>query len=150
MGSQPYARYAAVLWILTLLFGLRVVGQMLVAFFGVTFLPPMPEWYSGLVPYPLLLPVQIAILLIQTRINFGVARGWNSGRSPRLGLVLVWFSAGYFAVMLLRYILTMAWYPERRWLGGTIPIVFHWVLAAYLCVLGRYCLTNSATNKPAA
>jgi hypothetical protein len=41
--------------------------------------------------------------------------------------------------MLLRYAVTMAVHPERRWLGtGTIPIVFHWVLAAYLFTLGRF------------
>jgi hypothetical protein len=33
----------------------------------------------------------------------------------------------------------MALYPERRWLGtGTIPIVFHWVLAAYLFTLAHF------------
>jgi hypothetical protein len=30
----------------------------------------------------------------------------------------------------------MARRPEQRWLGGTIPIVFHWVLAVFLFVLG--------------
>ena len=43
-----------------------------------------------------------------------------------------------FLGMVARYAITMTLYPERRWLGtGTIPIVFHWVLAAYLYVLGR-------------
>ncbi len=40
--------------------------------------------------------------------------------------------------MVLRYVLTMALHSERRWLHGTIPIVFHWVLAGYLWTLGRY------------
>ena len=66
---------------------------------------------------------------------------------PRVGRALRWFSAVYFAAMVLRYVLTMAWYPERRWLGmGTIPIVFHWVLAVYLYALGRY--TGRADAPP--
>jgi hypothetical protein len=48
-----------------------------------------------------------------------------------------------------RYALTMAWYPERRWLGtGTIPIVFHWVLATYLMALGRF-LARGPGQSPA-
>jgi hypothetical protein len=37
-----------------------------------------------------------------------------------------------------RYVLTMTMFPERRWFGGAIPIVFHWVLAAYVYLLSRY------------
>jgi hypothetical protein len=43
--------------------------------------------------------------------------------------------------MLARYVLTMAWYPERRWLGaGTIPTAFHVVLALYVLTLARFYL----------
>ena len=45
-------RVAWVLWTLLALFVLRVTGQALVAFLEVGFLPPMSEWYSGLLPYP--------------------------------------------------------------------------------------------------
>jgi hypothetical protein len=48
-----------------------------------------------------------------------------------MGLALV-----YSAVMALRYCIRMARRPSARWLGGTIPIVFHCVLAAFLFVLG--------------
>jgi hypothetical protein len=51
----------------------------------------------------------------------------------------------YLAAMLLRYVMTMAWYPERRWLGtGTIPTVFHVVLAVYMLTLGRFYLRREA------
>ncbi len=134
-------QYALVLGVLAVLFLLRVLGQMLVAFAGVTFLPSMPEWYSGLLPYPILLPVQWLILLVQLGISVDLWRdaGVFATRRPRLGRLLHWFSLVYFAVMVTRYVVTMTLYPERRWLGtGTIPIVFHWVLAAYLFVLGRF------------
>jgi hypothetical protein len=130
-----------ILSVLAGLFFLRVLGQALVAFMGVTFLPAMPEWYSGLLPYPLLLPVQLVILAIQGKVSLDLARGrgFFVVRRPGPGRGLQVFAAVYFVAMVLRYALTMAWYPERRWLGtGTIPVVFHWVLAAYLFALGRF------------
>lgn len=132
-------RYAAILGALALAFLFRVLGQVLVAFFRVDFLPPMAEWYSGLIPYPVLLPIQLSILAVQAKISWDLYRG--SGvfaiRRPRAGAVLCWLSYVYFGVMVLRYIITMYFYPDRRWFGGAIPIFFHWILAAYLFVLGR-------------
>src|SRR6266849_6829304 len=64
--SQPDFRWRGAIWMWLLLglFVLRVVGQMLVAFFRVSFLPPMGEWYSGLMSYPILLPVQWVIIAL--------------------------------------------------------------------------------------
>ncbi len=127
---------AALLWLLTAFFFGRVLGQMLVAFFAVTWLPPMSEWYSGLMAYPLLLPAQMAILALMVVMNTGVQRG----RGPiamvngRIARAICWFSYVYFFAMVLRYLITMTYFPERRWFGGAIPIFFHWVLALYLYV----------------
>jgi ABC-type transport system involved in cytochrome c biogenesis permease subunit len=119
------------------------MGQVLVAFFGVTFLPPMSEWYSALITYPVLLPIQIVILFLQTKISLDIwgGVGFFARRRPRAGRALCWFSYVYFLAMVVRYVLTMYLYPERRWLSGTIPIFFHWVLATYVFVLGRYYLS---------
>jgi hypothetical protein len=46
-------KLAILLWVLLFAFCLRVFGQMLVAFAGVYWLPPMEAWYSGLMPYPI-------------------------------------------------------------------------------------------------
>ncbi len=131
---------AVALVILTGLFLARVLGQALVAFFDVPFLPPMTEWYSGLLPYPILLPVQIVMLVVMGKIDTDVARGIGAfaRRRSAVGRVLRWSSYVYAGGMVLRYVLTMTWHPERRWLSGTIPIVFHWVLAGYVWTLGRY------------
>ena len=61
--TAPVARrrLALLLWMLSLLFGARVLGQALVEFAGVTWLPAMEAWYSGLVPYGVLLPAQMLI-----------------------------------------------------------------------------------------
>jgi len=142
-----------ILSVLAGLFFLRVLGQVLVAFAGVTVLPAMSEWYSGLLPYPLLLPVQLVILVVQGKISLDLARqrGFFVVRRPRVGHGLQVLAAVYFLAMVLRYVLTMAWYPERRWFGtGTIPIVFHWVLAAYLLTLGRFLARSPAAERSPA
>jgi hypothetical protein len=40
--------------------------------------------------------------------------------------------------MVIRYVVRMVLFPEERWFGGCIPIVFHWVLAAFLIVFALY------------
>jgi hypothetical protein len=132
--------YALSLAALAVAFMLRVLGQALVAFFDVDFLPPMEQWYSGLIPYAHLLPIQVIILGLQAKISADIWRGVGrfAGCRPRGGRVLAWLSVLYFFAMLVRYGVTMYLHPERRWFSGTIPIFFHWVLAAYLFLLGKY------------
>jgi len=74
---------------------------MLVAFFGVTWLPPMEAWYSGLMPYEYLLPSQIVIIAVMAKICIDFTR-----------------QRGFFL-----------------W-DHPIPIVFHWVLAAFVICVG--------------
>jgi uncharacterized protein len=138
-------RTASLLWVLLGLFFCRVVGQLVVVLYAPSFLPPMHEWYSGLMPYRYLFPAQILIIVLFTNIALGMTRGtgfWTH-QKPRLGLWLRNFGVIYFASMVARYVLRMSWYPEERWFGGTIPILFHWVLATYILVLGSYHLHGS-------
>lgn len=142
MNKEIRQKYAKILWILSSMFLARVLGQILVYFLNVNFLPPMSEWYSGLLVYPLLLPTQIAMLYLMYRINTGVMRGnhYLLRRRQRLGYFLLWFSIAYAVFMAVRYFIAGALHTERRWLPpGIIPIVFHWVLAGYLWTLS--CLT---------
>jgi hypothetical protein len=119
-----------VLWVLTALFACRVAGQALVAFFGVTWLPAMERWYSGLVPYEYLLPTQILIVALMTRIciDFNRARGYFY--EPKRFFAKPWLIFGYLylGAMLLRAVLVM---------DRPIPIVFHWVLAIFILVVGE-------------
>ena len=126
------------LWLFTLLFIMRVVGQVLVALKPRRWLPPMYLW--NLIPYPILLPLQLIIIAIMLWINLEFS--WNTGiaaiRNPDVGIMLIGFSEIYAAAMVIRYILRMIRRPEQRWFGGTIPIVFHFVLASYLLFLGDF------------
>src|SRR5882724_762592 len=92
-GSSRCARTAPALF--TALFFARVAGQALVALAGVTWLPPMSAWYSGLLPYPVLLPVQILILGAQLTIDWQVWRdtGFFARPRPRVGRTLRGFNA---------------------------------------------------------
>ena len=126
------------LFVLTALFVFRVIGQWLVRTRSPAWLPPNHDW--ALTPYRLLLPAQLAIVVLLMWIDVDFARGhgvWTSPR-PELGSGVVWFSAIYGGAMLIRYVWRMRRRPEQRWFGGAIPIFFHWVLAAYLFVWGSF------------
>lgn len=140
LGQAPSQTYAAWLWFLLALFCLRVIGQMLVAFLGVSWLPPMEEWYSGLIPYPWLLMSQFLIILIYCRVCIEFTRGRGFFVVPRraLGSGLLSFGCIYLGAMVARYVIRMSLYPHERWLGGSIPIIFHCVLAGFLLVVGGY------------
>lgn len=144
-SESPSARaYALVLGILAFAFAfafaLRVSGQIVAALFGPAFLPPMEECYSGVLPYPYLVISQLVILVFQFEVSRQLRAGAGplARERPRLGVGLKWFSLVYFLAMVARYAITMGTHPERRWFGGTIPIFFHQVLAAYVYLLSRY------------
>lgn len=123
------------------LFALRVAGQALVVFGSADWLPPAEHWMSGLLPYPWLLASQLAILAVQGKIVHDLFRGtgWGQRARPRAGAVLRGLSYPYLGLMIVRYAMTMSLFPERRWLGsGTIPTVFHCVLAAWLWTYGTH------------
>jgi hypothetical protein len=132
--------YAPALWTLLGLFCLRVVGQMLVVFFHVDWLPPTEEWYSGLLPYPLLLPAQFLIIGLLAKVALDFTRGRGYFVEPRRAFAryVFWFGCLYLGTMVLRYPIRMYLHPEARWFGQTIPIFFHWVLATFVILFGRY------------
>jgi len=137
-GTIETDELAPVLWLLTALFAFRVAGQVLVALRTPTWLPRMEEW--NLVPYRVLLPVQLVILGVMTWIDvsFSLATGPAVNRTEAFGWALIAFSAVYAGAMVVRYCVRMSRRPEARWFGGTIPMVFHLVLATYVYALGSF------------
>lgn len=109
------------LTILLALFIARVIGQVLVVIAQPHWLPPMEAWYSGLMPYRYLLPAQIAIIALMVAMIRQVASGAPPNRSLAIGIFV--FATIYAAAMVVRF------FVRRRPL---IPILFHWVLAAFL------------------
>jgi uncharacterized protein len=120
---------APLLWALLGLFILRVLGQALVAFADVRFLPPMEAWYSGLMPYEYLLPSQVVIATLMAKIcvDFTRRAGFFFERKRFFATAWLWFGYVYLIAMIAR--------AEFLW-DHPIPIVFHWVLAAFVITVG--------------
>jgi hypothetical protein len=128
----------AYLLIFSVLFLLRVIGQVLVVLRAPSWLPPMHQWH--LMPYRLLLPIQIGFLALMALIEISILRGWGplAESRPTFGRFLIGLSLVYAGVMAVRYVVRMYRRPAERWFGGAIPIVFHFVLAAFLFTWGKY------------
>jgi hypothetical protein len=126
-----------VLIVLLVLFVGRVLGQILAATIAPTWLPPMNRWYSGVMPYHYLLPVQILFIVVMVAMIMGVESGSGALGTPNAtaGRWIMWASYVYALGMVVRSIRYATAPPEKR--GVLIPIVFHFVLAAFLYVYGR-------------
>jgi hypothetical protein len=132
--------YGVFLWICTLLLIGRVAGQLIVATCAPRWLPPMEQWQSGVVSYPVLVAVQMVVLALMISISadFSRGRGFWIEPHPRLGVTVLAWSYLYFGAMVVRYIVRMARRPDQRWFGGTIPIILHAVVAAFQWAFGTY------------
>ncbi|MBU6450983.1 MAG: hypothetical protein KGS72_04335 [Cyanobacteria bacterium REEB67] len=134
--SEKHRRelYAAALSVLLFLFCLRVLGQILVVFAHVQFLPPPSAWMSGLLPYPFLLAAQILIIAVYGKVccDFLRGRGLFVALSP--SAVRRWdcFGRVYFVATILRYVLQSNFHPGEIWFTGCIPITFHFVLSTFI------------------
>jgi uncharacterized protein len=128
--AVPKQGRTTILWLLLFLFAARVAGQVLVAFLDVTWLPPMERWHSGLMPYPVLLTSQILIIALMAWICVDFTRGHGFFAHPRRFFAVhwLWFAWTYLGVMLARFFIQ----------GPTIPVFFHWVLAAFMIVVGLW------------
>jgi len=135
--SVSDAGATAALGLFTGLFVVRVVGQVLVWRRSPRWLPPMSEW--NLVPYRILLPIQLVFVVVMVAIAATVGR---VEARPAFGRFLIGLAAVYAGGMAVRYVIRMWRRPSARWFGGTIPIVFHLVLAAFLATWGRYHLAG--------
>ena len=122
---------ARLLWILLALFSLRVLGQFLVVAGLAPFLPPMDDWQSGLLPYPLLLASQLVILAALGTVCVQFSRGRGYFVRPERWLATpLWIAGWIYAIgMIARYAML------RR---DLIPVVFHIVLASVLLVVAHH------------
>jgi hypothetical protein len=130
------------LWTCIGLFFMRVVGQIEVLLIAPSGLPAMQAWYSGLLPYPLLLPSQIAVLMLMCMLAFAT-RPTAIGTTTRIvrivRVVRIVHAAAilYFVCMAVRLIIVIRAYGSEYYLHGAIPVAFHWVLALFLLIWAR-------------
>ena len=130
---------AVLLWACIALFAARVIGQFEVLMFAPPWLPEMDAWYSGLLPYPILLPAQIGLLMLMSVVawNRRVRTGRFAAAHPRAVRALRVLATIYFGLMALRLALNVAANGAGFWRAGAIPVAFHWVLALFLMVSSR-------------
>ena len=134
------ARSAAVLlWGCVILFAARVIGQIEALLLGPSWLPDMDAWFSGLLPYYLLLPAQIVILMLMAVVawNRRIRDGTFARAHPRVAGTLRFLACAYFLVMAVRLGVNVIDNGADFWREGAIPVAFHWVLALFLSVVGR-------------
>lgn len=140
---DPERRRQIVLWLCLALFALRVIGQIEVVLLSPSWLPPFRAWESGLVPYSLLLPIQILLIawmaIVATDHWRGSGRFWVTQQATRNRLRVA--SGAYFAVIMLRLVITAATPPHTLTERGLIPVIAHWDLAAFIC------LTSLSTRR---
>jgi hypothetical protein len=130
---------ALLMWTCMALFGARVIGQFEVLVAAPGWLPDMDAWYSGLLPYYLLLPVQIALLMVMAVVAW--SRRVRTGRfalaNPRIARALRGLALLYFLAMALRLGINLTDNGVDFWRAGAIPVAFHWVLALFMLVSAR-------------
>jgi hypothetical protein len=142
---------ALLLWSCIALFAARVIGQFEALVAQPAWLPDMDAWYSGLLPYHLLLPLQIALLMLMSVVawNRRVRTGRFALARPRLASGLRGLAVIYFLVMALRLALHIHGNGADFWREGAIPVAFHWVLALFLLVSARRSLEVRTFGLPA-
>ena len=130
------SRHGRWLWLLAGLFAVRVAAQPLALVVESPLLPRFDTWHGGVLPYPVLLASQLAILAwLAAR-----ARQATNGAvrpSRKLGRLLFGASLVYGATMTLRLALGVTLLDDHRWFASPLPTVFHIVLAAWLFVYAR-------------
>lgn len=136
-GKERRRRLA--LWLCLGIFLVRVIGQIEVLLLTPPWLPPFSAWESGLIPYPVLLPLQVLVVGWMAAIVSDHSRG--SGpmwvKSVRVRKRLNAFALIYASIMLLRLVITAALPPHSVIGRGLIPILAHWDLAAFIALLAR-------------
>jgi hypothetical protein len=131
------ATYTASLWMLTILFAMRVFGQALQRWAPQPFLPPFDAFQGSNLPYWLLLSVQLVILVVMIVVARRVQTG-SLAPSARAGTVLALVGWIYMTLSVGRIAVGLSAPAAPAWFLTWIPAVFHVVLAAYVLTLAHY------------
>ncbi len=136
-------------WMLALvgLFVLRVLAQLIQALHPLAFLPPFEAWHGAVLPYPLLLASQVAIMLVLVRVLWWLRTG---GISPSPWKYRSCFFLGgiYFAFMTFRLLVGLTLLADQPWFSKSLPAFFHVVLAIFILVLGHYIYRKGEEPTP--
>ena len=150
VGAVGYGhRYAYLLWGLTLLFALRVLGQAVQRWLPQEFLPPAAAFQGSELPYGLLFAAQLLILAIMARFSRRVQTAALRA-SRHSGKILAWAGSVYMTAALGRLVLGLLVSDAPAWFHARIPAIWHIVLASFLLVMASFHARESARLRPGA
>lgn len=129
--------FAVFLWMLTILFVLRVLGQLIQQIAPISWLPEFSRWHGSAMPYWLLLLIQLVIIVTMARATLNYGHGAVVVRRKK-GKWLLAFGAVYFAFMAIRLTVGLVDPASLPWFQKTIPASFHLVLASFVLLIGAY------------
>jgi len=132
-----WRRCALALAVLTLLFAALVLAQFLQFTRPAGSLPSFAAFQGDALPYAVLLPAQLAIVLMMAGTTISVTEGRVAPRYAR-GRRLRLFGALYFAGSLSRVLIGLTVPDAPPWFDAWIPAVFHFVLAGFVLVLAAF------------
>jgi len=135
------------MWVLTVLFSLRVFGQAVQRWLPQPWLPPFTAWQGSSTPYPLLLSIQLLILGAMATTSH---RTWH-GRTIVRRSAMKWLTglgAIYLTGALARIVIGISIETAPAWFRAWISGVFHVVLASFLLAFAAYHLLRETV--PAA
>lgn len=137
MLNRNKKHYVFWLWLLSGLFAMRVMAQLVQYGFQTDWLPAFEQWQGSNLPYPVLLVIQVAILLVLFLQNTAIVSG-RQRASGSTGKLLLITGAIYFVTMATRLLLGLGVYADYTWYARWLPAFFHLVLASYVLLLGLY------------
>ncbi|MGH9324969.1 MAG: hypothetical protein ACRD3V_34445 [Vicinamibacteria bacterium] len=122
------------LWLLTTLFAVRVLGQALQKWVPQPYLPPFDAFQGSNLPYSVLLSSQLAILALMGYLSSRVQAGMLRP-SRRTGTVLRWAGALYMLAALGRIAIGVLVPDAPPWFRAWISACFHVVLASFVLLV---------------
>ena len=137
------------MWLLCILFSVRVAAQPLALAGGATGLPSFDAWHSGVVPYPVLLATQLLILGAMVWTTRRISNG-AIGPHRSIGLWLTIFGWSYLTLMAARLVLGLTLLSDQHWFARPLPTLFHLVLASYVLLVARVHLRQDAPAAASA
>lgn len=135
--------------VLTALFSLRVLGQLVQRWLPQPWLSPFAAWQGSDIPYPELLALQAVVLGAMACATYGAWTGtMTPGRramqwSARLGAI-------YMVAAIARVAIGVGIPSAPAWFTARISGAFHVVLAAFVLALSRYHFARDPARGGAA
>jgi uncharacterized protein len=122
---------------LSLLFFLRVIGQLIQHFNPVLWLPRLEVWQGSSLPYGFLLSSQLIILTVMIRITHQHASGCVQ-KNPSKGRWLLAIGILYLVGMTGRLLIGFTNLSMHPWFHKFLPAFFHLVLATFVLLLAAF------------